>query len=598
MGALFLVDGRNSSFAETALAAGADQLRLQGLEPAAHDLGGWKLLHAPYIQGGPETFLADGDDLVAIAGTLVYDGMMGRPALQALLATIDLPSPDWSRIGGHFAALVRKDRRTFLLTDFFAAYQLFHDSELRLFSTSLLAAAEALPRLSFDPQGVYEFAFNVLPIGDDTIFHELKTLGPYRVVELTRDGARLHAVAKPLPEAPAKMPLEERIERHREAMSAIVRPQLEAFGAKVNCPLSGGLDSRLLLALMRAEGWRPNLFVYGGAETGDVRIARDIAEALGTEIDWLDKEGWRAVEQFEFDAQVERNYHAYDGLPNYGELFENGANAFALARRHAGGALSASGSAGEIMRNFFFLPDRPTPALTVARSFYARYAPGDATALFDERAFLRRLEDKILEGLGLPGERGPLPRGLIEQVYPRVRARAVFGREISLETRHGAYLTPFMDHRVVAEAMTLPLGLKNAGRFEAALLDSIDPELARMPSVYGYDFAGPPGLRQRLAEWSTRARPIWLRQRSYALRRRLGPLADEHGGLLTPEYMGRVVDLEFPAMRRFFRTDRIADSGMMRRIANLEYLADRLGTRLADPAQAEPLTHEALRRAA
>lgn len=598
MGALFLVDGRDPTFAQAALASGTEQLRLQGLTPAAHDLRGWALLHAPYIQGGPETFLAAGDDLVAVAGTLVYDGMMGRPALEALLRTIELPSPDWSRIGGHFAALVRKDGRTFLLTDYFAAYQLFHDRELRLFSTSLLAAAEALPRLHFDPQGVYEFAFNVLPIGDDTIFTELKTLGPYRAVELTAEGPKLHALAKALPEIEPGLPLGERIERHRAAMSAIVRPHLQAFGKRVNCPLSGGLDSRLLLALIRAEGSRPNLFVYGGAESGDVRIARNIAEALGTEIDWLDKEGWREVEPFEFDAQVERNYHAYDGLPNYGELFENGANAFALARRHAGGALSASGSAGEIMRNFFYLPNWPTRALTVARSFYARYALGDVTDLFDERAFLRRLEDKILEGLGLPGERGPLPRGLIEQVYPRVRARAVFGREISLETRHGAYLTPFMDHRVVAEAMTLPLGLKNAGAFEAALLAATDPELARMPSVYGHDFSGPPGLRHRLAEWSTRARPAWLRQRSYALRRRLGPLADEHGGLLTPDYVGRVVDLEFPAMRRFFRTDRITDSGMMRRIANLEYLAARLGSRLADPAQAIPLPGESLRRAA
>ena len=101
------------------------------------------------------------------------------------------------------------------------------------------------------------------------------------------------------------------------------------------------------------------------------------------------------------------------------------------------------------------------------------------------------------------------------------------------------------------------------------------------PSAYGHDFAGPPGRRHRFSEWSTRIRPVALRQRSYALRRRLGPVADEHGGLLAPDYMGRVVDLEYPAMRRYFRTERITDSGMMRRIANLEYLAGRLGSKLA-----------------
>ena len=133
---------------------------------------------------------------------------------------------------------------------------------------------------------------------------------------------------------------------------------------------------------------------------------------------------------------------------------------------------------------------------------------------------------------------------------------------------------------VVAEAMTLPLALKNAGRFEARLLEAIDPELARLPSAYGHDFASPPSLRHRLGEWSTRARPVWLRQRSYEIRRRLGPMADEHGGLLGDEWLGRVVDLDYPAMRRFFRIGNIRDSGLMRRIANLEYLARRLGGKL------------------
>jgi len=76
-------------------------------------------------------------------------------------------------------------------------------------------------------------------------------------------------------------------------------------------------------------------------------------------------------------------------------------------------------------------------------------------------------------------------------------------------------------------------------------------------------------------------RPVALRQRSRALRHRLGPVADEYGGLLTPVYMGRVVDLDFPVMRRVVRTERVAHSGLMRRVANLEYFAARLGARLA-----------------
>jgi asparagine synthase (glutamine-hydrolysing) len=580
MGALFLVRSGNPEAADVAIAGARAQFARHGLPaPAERALPGWRLLHASHILGGPESLLEDGDDLVAVAGTLTWDEEMGRPALEGLLRTAALPEPDWSRLGGQFVALVRRQGRIFLLTDHFAMFQLFHDADMSLFSTSLLAAVNTLPKVSFDPQGVYELAFNVAPIGDDTVFREIKTLGPNRVAELTREGVRLHDAARPLPERTTEMPIAERVERHKQRLAKIVRPHVRHFGDHVHCPLSGGLDSRLLLASLRAEGCRPYVYVYGGLDSGDVRIARLISEAQGFEVDWLDKEA-RALAPDEFPEQVERNFQEYDGLPCFGELFENGCNAAARDARHAGGALSASGACGEIYRNFFYLPDRPASAETVARTFYARYARGDVTSEFDEAGFLRNVAGKIAAALGLGGTRERLPRPLIEQIYPRVRCRALSGREISLEGRYGAYLMPFLDRDLVAEAMTVPLALKNGGRFEAMLLNAIDPALARLPSVYGHDFATAPTLRHRLDEWSTRMRPTWLRQRSYEIRRRLGPMADEHGGLLSPDYMGRVVDLDYPAMRRFFRIDRIGDSGLMRRIANLEYLAQRLGGKL------------------
>ncbi|HST35147.1 MAG TPA: asparagine synthase C-terminal domain-containing protein [Allosphingosinicella sp.] len=577
MAGLFLVQTRDRAFADAAMAGAREQFARHGFgKGTEREFAGWRLLHAPYALGGPETFHAKGEEFVAVAGTLTCDGRMGQAALEALLG---MDAPDWDRLGGQFVALVHRAGRTRLFTDYFGAFQLFHDAGMRLFSTSLLSAVQALPRVSFDPQGVYEFAFNVVPIGDDTVFRELKTLGPDRIVTLGKDGASVEEVRKPLPDA-QKLPLEDRIAAHRDRLMAVVGDHVRQFGDRIYCPLSGGLDSRLVLAALRAAGSTPNIYVYGGEDSADVRIAREIAAAQGFQLDWLDKEAWRTFEPDEFPEQVARNFEAYDALPNYGELFENGANAMAREARHKDGALSVSGGCGEIFRNFFFLPDRRFSAAAVTRTFYARYVRGDVTDAFDERAFLRGLEDKILVALDHAGDRSRLPRPLIEQIYPRIRCRAVFGREISLEARCGAYLMPFLDHRVVGEAMKLPLALKNAGRFEAALLDAIDPALARLPSAYGHDFAGPPDFRHRFGEWSTRLRPVALRQRSYALRRRMGPVADEHGGLLTPDYMGRVVDLDYPAMRRFFRTERIADSGMMRRIANLEYLAARLGSRL------------------
>lgn len=580
MAGLFLVHGSDPGVADVALASARGQFGRHGFAvPSEHRAGGWTLLHAPHIIGGPESLLVRGDDLVAVAGTLVCDGKLGRGALEALL-TMDLPRIDWSRLGGQFVALVRRGGRTFLFTDFFAAFQLFRDAEARIFSTSFLAAAEALPRLHFDRQAVYEMAFNVVPIGDDTVFAEIKLVGPSALIELGEDGAVTHALSKPLPDTTVDLPIADRIAGHRTRLEAIIGAHVAAYGDRICCPLSGGLDSRLLLAGLRAAGSRPHVYVYGRTDSEDVAIGRAIGAAEGFDVEWVDKSAVPPPEPDAYAERVARNFQDYDGLPVYGEIFESGANAAARDARHPAGALAASGGCGEIFRNFFYLPDRPASAAAVARTFFARYDRGDLTGAFDERDFLRRMEDKILTALGRAGDRSRLPRPLVEHIYPRLRCRSFFGREISLEARYGPYLMPFLDHQVVASAMTLPMALKHAGRFEAMLVAALDPGLARHMSAYGHGFDAPPGLRHRMSEWTTRMRPARLRQHSYALQRRLQRSWAGPTGLMAPDYLERVIDLDYPAMRNFFRIERVQDQAMLMRIANLEYLAATLGSRV------------------
>ena len=580
--ALFLVATRDPDFAADAEREARAQWVRHGLRtPIAIDLPGWRLLHAAPIEGGPDTLLIDGDDWVAVSGTPVFDGLTGRAALTAMLAADMRESPDWRRAAGHFMAVVRRRGRTFLFGDCFGVFQLYHDAGERVFSTSLLAMLGAMPRVSFDTQGVYEWAFGVVTVGNDTIFSELKMLGPERLIELTPRGTVSHALAKPLtPPVVEALPVEERLARNRAQLMRVAEAQVRGFGNRINCPLSGGMDSRLMLAALRAAGCRPSVYVYGPASASDVKVSRAIGEAEGFEVEWIDKQAG-SIAPDAFPEQVERNFHELDGIPNFGNIFDNGVNARARDKRHAGGALAVSGGGGEVYRDFFMVPDRPTSAMTLARCFNARFVASDATAHFDPEHYLARIADKIAEGLGSDDRNERLPRLTVEQAFPRVRLRALFRWEVNIESRHGPYAMTFLDPMLTAEAMKLPIAIKQAGRFEGMMINAIDPALARHMSSYGHDFTGAPGLKYRIDEGSTRNRPVWLRQNMYRLKRRMGPMSDEHGGLLSPDYMGRVVDLEFPIMRRFFHVDRITDSGLWRRIACLEHLAAKLGSKLA-----------------
>lgn len=581
MGGFFLVR-EDLGWRQEALRAARDQFTRHGFSTLVErQVPGWTILHAPYIVGGPELVAESGDSFAIAAGTLAYGGQMGPDALKGLLAEATLPHFDRAKLAGQFGAVLHQHGRTFILGDYFACFPVYHDGELNLFSTSLLAAATALPRVTFDPQGLYEFAFQSCVLGDDTVLGEIKRLGPTQIVELSADGAQIHRVSKPLPDKPATTSLADQLSAHSRLLHEVVGEQVRHFGHNVQCPLSGGLDSRLILAVLRSLGCRPNVYVYGPPNSPDVVIAKQIGEAEGFDVEWIEKDRYRDILPDEFPERVACNFHENDGTANFGGIFDNGGNSYGRDRRHRDGGLAISGGCGEIYRNFFFLPDRRLTASAVTDSFYSRFARGDATGLFDPSGYMTRIRDKVLESLEQPGNHRPLPRPFIEQIYPRVRGRSLFGREISIDGRYSPYLLPFLDHRVVAEAMTVPLPLKHAGHFEAQLLNKIDPSLARRPSAYGHDFATPPSFRHRFQEWSTRMRPTWLRKRSYAIQRRLRPMSDEHGGLFSPEYMGRVIDLEFPIMRRYFHLEKISDSGLWRRIACLEYTAAFLGSRLS-----------------
>ena len=576
MGGLHLQRGAD----ETALQAARAQFERHGFTDftpvSAPPFTGF---HAGPIHGGPATFHADGDDFAAVSGTLVYDGRMGRDALAALLADFRFPFTDWDTLAGQFALMVRKDGRSFLLTDYFAAFPLFHDADYTVFSTSFLATAKALPRLEFDDQGLYEFAFNVFPTGNDTVLKGIARLGPRMQLEL---GERVTEarVEKPLPDRPVDIPLEERLERFADVLRRKTAPFAAAYGDAMQCPLSGGLDSRLALALLRDAGVSPHVYVYGSPGDTDVEIARTIAKGEGLALEPVEKAKLARITPDDFAEIVERNFHETDALVTDGGLFDNGGNRLARHARQQGGQLAVSGGCGEVLRNFFFLPDQPMRAADLVRVFFARFTRADVSDGFDQDRFLANLEDKALRALDRPGDPGPLPRTLIEQLYPRMRCRAFFGREISLVGRQGGYYMPFFDRELVENAIGIPLSLKNAGVFEAKLLQHIDPGLAAYPSAYGHAFNEPPALSHRMSEFGTRVRPAWIRQRSYAVQRRLLPMGDEHGGLLTPAYLGRVIDLHFPHMSRYFRVPNIADSGLYRRVATLEYLAQHLEDRL------------------
>jgi asparagine synthase (glutamine-hydrolysing) len=352
-------------------------------------------------------------------------------------------------------------------------------------------------------------------------------------------------------------------------IAGLLRSQFEAiaacFGSNVDAALSGGYDSRLVLAALLAVGVVPRLHVYGREEDADVRVAKRICEAEGWQLRHIDKSK-TAPDLDGFADRVRANALAFEGFPPDG-IFDSGADLDSRSERGAGGALMLNGGGGEIFRNFHYLADRPLSLREFIWSFYAQFDPRACTARFRGAEFERALGAAMKSELGI--DREVLERVEIERLYPYFRCKYWMGRNNSVNNKLGFAATPFVTHALIERALRLPLRAKALGRFEARLIRELHPRLAAYPSAYGHSFAEPPTRRRALAERLSVLRPPWLRRYSFRLRHRR---PTPRPAVLQDQFVGRLVDLGFPYLRRFFDVSRVYHHGQYNRLCTLEYL--------------------------
>lgn len=507
-------------------------------------------------------------DFVYACGTLIYDNMVGKPAAAAFYRECAARSAPRDKALGHYAVTLRKGGETEIVLDGSGGFLVFYDTARRIASSSFLAVAAALDRLTLGTQGACEYVFNGVVSGDATVFDEVLLAPVNGTIAVGAQGLEIRPQPLPVPTTVSAEEFETLVQQSMDLLDRYFAAVVAGFGSRVTCALSGGYDSRLILAMLRRHGVSPRVYVYGPPGDKDVCLARAIAEGEGFTLDVVDKDRERNVAPDEFGSVARHNFLASDGY-TWAGIFHNGAEIAQRASRVSGNALALNGGAGEIWRNFFYLRDRTYSPREILWSFYSQFDPESCTAVFDQEAYFRRLEDKLEALIGCP--RQSLPRPLVEWLYHYFRCRAWDGRINNLNNTFGYVALPFLERSVTEHASVIPIGWKNHGAYEAELIRRADPRLASYPSGYGHDFSGPPPLARRLADYGTYLRPPWLRRFAYRVKnrvRRAGELPD----YLQQEYRDVALPGGVTVMNELFQLDRVADPAQTARILTLEYL--------------------------
>lgn len=456
-------------------------------------------------------------------GPLWYRGLFGQRALDALLRDVqEVGRFDEVELRGNFALFLAAGEHTWLLNDALGFVRIHASADGCFFSTSWLAACAYLQTLELDAASALEYVLLGAAHSRHSVVRgiDLLPLGQAQDLRCRRTWRRFpEGFAPPAPRFGSPREASQAIGEH---LLAVANEVASAFPGKVNTALSGGFDSRLIVASLLAVGQEPRLFVYGNPDAADVVIAGAVARATGLALDEIDK-GAMNRDFFEPDVGgLEQSALFFDGLPTDG-IDDPGSDRHTRLMQTARGCIALNGGGGEIFRNFFHLPDRSFSAIDVVRTFYRGFSRGvfrDGDGLANYEA---RLAASMQDVVGGPqGRKGQLSRTQVELLYPLFRCHYWMAVNNSVAVRHGYYATPLVDLAFVRLAQRLPLRWKNAGDFQSRLIAAIHPDIAAQASAHGFSFDRGPGLNARFAEWATCARPVWLRPLINATRRRLG----------------------------------------------------------------------------
>ncbi|MBI5164912.1 MAG: hypothetical protein HY985_13535 [Magnetospirillum sp.] len=516
--------------------------------------------------------IGDDGDVACVVGTLIYDGQGGRPALAGLLRDFHPDAIPWQRSRGTWCAVLRKRGTWYVVRDRLDVVKVYGDTARTVLTNSFIALCAVRRAGGLDAQGCYEYVWNGTVFGTKTPFSGIASL-PFDTVAAIRSGT-VTLIRHPQQFAVEPGPADV------DAAAAAALARLRALFAvyahlwprSIRSALSGGYDSRLLLALMAEAGIAPKLFVYGDADCADVRVAKAICAGQGLALDHIDKDGQPPVPPERFAAELAADAVAFDGWSNAG-LFDGGADRRDRLARSDGRQVLMNGSVGECFRNFYYLRDGRFSLRDLVRTFHSAYDPAAATKAFDAEAYEEALTADIAIAIGAPA-RGRLPRAAIEMAYPLVRGRYWTARDAALNQRFGTAVFPFLEPAVFDGSWNIPLAVKNFGRLEGRMIARLSPCLAAYGSVYGFPLDGAPPWGYRLRRSLDHWRPVALRRLSYRLQhRRPGP----RPWPLRPEVLRTALDPAFPLLRRLFVPERVHHPEAFNRLCTLEYLAERFG---------------------
>jgi hypothetical protein len=514
------------------------------------------------------TLLFDNGDFIIATGTMIYNRQTGPNALKALFQDFSVTRQEFlSRILGNYGLIIYKEKKLFVSNSPIGLYRVYCDQSKKFISSSLLAVLKLLKSWSIQDQELYEYFFDGAFYGDKTLIKEIDLFNTRTIYQLTPEVTNIPKVLKF-----RRLKSGSLNEMAQEACSDLIdynKIIQSNFGNSVCAALTGGLDTRLMLGFLRKAGIEPYLYVYGDKNSVDIRIARMVAEGEGLKLDVEEKTKFPQMKKDDYPDFLEKQFNIVDGLGNYG-IFDNGSDMITRIKRIQKGQLQLNGACYGVQRPWYAVPDRP---LSINSLIKAKHDRGDYSMCrnFNKSEYFINLGKKIKQILNI--DRDWVERRESEMLTVDLRTKYWTGFNHMINNQLADALVPCEDPQFIYMTIDVPFKYRYLGVLQAAMLNLVDPALAKYTSQYGFSYSDYDKIPSKVKlknylQFHTPTRLIPYIRAHY--------WEQEHKGHL-PYYLKKeYLDTIFPSsdfeMQKYVDIDKISDPSMLSRVLSAELL--------------------------
>ena len=364
----------------------------------------------------------------------------------------------FEKLNGLFSGLLidKRRRKAFLFNDRYGVERIYwHESEDGFyFASEAKALLRVLPALrAFDEEGVAQFLSYGCTLDERTLFRGIQLLPGASLWSFDRDGCRKGKYFSPAGwETQSILSAEDFTVSFQETFKRILPPYLDSE-TRIGISLTGGLDTRMIMACRPDSGERPLCYTFSGpdGQTMDDRIAHRVARLCG-----LDHQLLRIGPDFfaDFAHLVDQTVFVTDGC-----FGATGAHEIYFNRRaRQFSPVRLTGNYGsEVLRGVStFKPLRLASDLT-------------------DRSFISEFPTRYIE----KDKQDPVTFAAFYEIPHGLFGSLAAGRS---QVR---FRTPYLDNELVALAYRAPRNLRRSRLPSWNLISKNNPALARVPTDRG-----------------------------------------------------------------------------------------------------------------